>query len=256
MIYIKDFGWRLGNQLFQIANAYAVAKRNRDQLIIPVWDYAKHFNGPFIQGQDNWQFVVAEKTFGYNPVQLVNHAVGYQKMNVALYGYFQSEKYFQDCAADIRSIFSISHNSEVFEEVQMNREAIAACGKTCSVHIRRGDYLNYPSHHPTLSADWYARAMSKFHPDTVFWIFSDDIEWVKSNIHAQNVCYQHSSDISDFFTMSACNDHIIANSSFSWWAAWLNPDGRKKVIAPSQWFGSALSHHDTRDLYCTGWEKL
>lgn len=250
MIYIQDFGWRLGNQLFQIAAGTALAKQRGDQLMIPEWPYGRHFRGPFLIGNDKAPVVYTAQNFHYEPIDCANF-----KKSVGINGLFQSEQYFKHCENDIRSMFTMNPQSEVFDEVNENAQAIASCGVTCSVHIRRGDYLNHPNHHPTLSPQWYQQAMRRFHPDTVFWVFSDDMAWTKTHIHAPNVCYQHSSDISDFFTMSLCNHHIIANSTFSWWAAWLNPSQTKKVVAPTQWFGPAYGHWKTDDLYPSNWVK-
>jgi hypothetical protein len=251
MIYIKDFGWRLGNQLFQIAAGYSLARQKQDQLIIPKWEYAKYFRGPFnISSEYGAQFEHAQQGFHYQPIQYTG------RVNIGINGYFQSEKYFNTYADDIRAIFSMGNHPDVVDTVAANAEAMAGQGTTCSVHIRRGDYLNYPNHHPVLSADYYKRAMRQFHPDTVFWVFSDDIAWVKENIHAPNICYSHESDIVDFFSQSLCTHHIIANSTFSWWAAWLNPSKTKRVIAPSQWFGSALSHYNMGDLIPQGWSRI
>ena len=247
MIYLNDFGWRLGNQLFQIAAGHALAKRKGDQLVIPEWPYAKHFRGPFTIGENRHRFAMQQNGFHYTPINYNG------KLDVGISGYFQSEKYFACYEDEIRSLFAMNQNSDVREEVDMNASAMAGQGQTCSVHIRRGDFLLHPNEHPLVPADWYVRAMNCFHPDTVFWIFSDDIEWVKRNIHAPNVCYQHSSDVSDFFTMSLCTHHIIANSTFSWWAAWLNPSRCKKVIAPKQWFGPTYGGWNTRDLYPQNW---
>lgn len=248
MIYIKGFGWRLGNQLFHIATGHALARKNNDELVIPEWKYAKYFNGPFTVGEDRSFFVTHQGGFHYRELEYRKH--------VAIQGYFQSEKFFSEYESDIRSMFSLNKQSEIVEQVAINTDAIKYCGKTCSIHIRRGDYLNYPDHHPTLSPEWYAQAIAHFPRDTVFWVFSDDIAWTKEHIRADNICYSHESDIVDFFTMQKCDNHIIANSSFSWWAAWLNPSTTKKVIAPARWFGPAYQHWNINDLYPVGWTKL
>lgn len=248
MIYIKDIGGRLGNQLFQIAAGYNVAKHMNDTLCVPPWKYIKYFNGPFHIGEDGSSFCFHEPHFHYRPI---SHC-----KNLSIKGYFQSYKYFQSTESDIRKMFSLNQNSEIVEEVNMLAEQIASSGPSCSIHIRRGDYLNYPNHHPTLSAEWYKAAMSRFPKDTAFWVFGDDIGWCKEYIQGPNVYHQHSSDIVDFFSMSLCNHHVIANSSFSWWAAWLNPSMTKKVIYPSRWFGPALATWDTKDLCPPEWIRL
>jgi hypothetical protein len=85
-------------------------------------------------------------------------------------------------------------------------------------------------------------------------VFSDDIEWCKENLQLENSTFVSTdSDYVDLCLMSMCNHHIIANSSFSWWGAWLNKNKDKKVVAPNQWFGSAYEHYKLNDLYCENW---
>lgn len=158
-------------------------------------------------------------------------------------GYFQSEKNFQDIRNKARDEFSLKpeFQTEVFlaEKNKIDKE------KSVSVHIRRGDYVTDKktnSFHGTCSKDYYERGMEivKSKVDApLFYFFSDDIEWVKNEFGDHPSFYFVSNpkleDYEELTLMSTCAHNIIANSSFSWWGAWLNQNKNKIVIAPKRW---------------------
>ena len=124
-----------------------------------------------------------------------------------------------------------------------------------SLHVRRGDYVTNPNH-PTQNMDYYENALSYFGNESVI-IFSDDPEWCKSQDLFSSDRFSISENNTtefDLCLMSMCKYHIIANSSFSWWGAWLAKS--KKVIAPSNWFGGSCSNKSPKDMYCDGWIVL
>ncbi|MDO8208683.1 MAG: alpha-1,2-fucosyltransferase [Gallionella sp.] len=181
--------------------------------------------------------------------------------NCYLAGYWQSEKYFQEVASVIRSDFT-------FKSPLLNKNA--ECAKqinqvnAVSLHVRRGDYANNPktaATHGLCSLDYYRAAIqhvSEQAQNPHFFVFSDDIAWVKNNL---KIDYPHQyvehnygeESYNDMRLMSMCKHHIIANSSFSWWGAWLNPRADKIVVAPKRWFASQT---DVRDLLPQGWVRL
>lgn len=161
-------------------------------------------------------------------------------------GYFQTEKYFEHCRDKVRRSFTFKSH---IQEHAKNWIAPYKQHNLVSLHVRRTDYVNLPNHHPLCSLDYYKAAISKF-PDSHFIVFSDDIEWCKENLKLDNATFSDTgSDFVDLCVMSMCDNHIIANSSFSWWGAWLNPNEDKQVIAPKIWFGPAYFHWKTDDLY-------
>ena len=94
----------------------------------------------------------------------------------------------------------------------------------------------------------------KYIPEGVkYWVFSDDIPYCKTIFPKTFNFISGHSDIEDFFLMTLCNNFIIANSTFSWWAAWLSKSENKKIVAPKRWFGPGLKHHKTEDIYCKDW---
>ena len=131
-----------------------------------------------------------------------------------------------------------------------------AHNNTCSVHVRRTDYLRLQQHHPVLSLEYYREAMNRF-SGALFLIFSDDIAWCKDNLKSDSMQFiEGENPITDMYLMSMCNNNIIANSSFSWWSAWMNNADDKKVVAPKTWFGPAYKDMNTWDLLPETWIKI
>ena len=182
--------------------------------------------------------------------------------NVYLEGYWQSEKYFLDSEGIIRKEFTVRT-----EPGEMNRQIAEIIKNTesISVHVRRGDYVTNTTtsqYHGSCSIDYYREAVGKVvsqvqHPH--FFIFSDEPDWVRENLKLPfPVTYidHNGADkaCEDMRLISLCKHHIIANSSFSWWGAWLcaNPD--KTVFAPKKWFNKP--EMNTADLLPGSWHKI
>lgn len=241
---LGSFG-RLGNQLFQISATVALANRNRDVAKFNEWSYSSYFKNPINAGLDESEIKnnYRERSFEYHPIEYKN--------GLDLIGYFQSERYFKDSEELIRYYFD-------FKDELIDDEKIEIAKKSCSIHIRRTDYLNFPEYHPFPGIDYYEKAIKLMRDMGIsdFIIFSDDIEWCKKNFGSFFKYSEGLSDIQDLALMSKCKNHIIANSSFSWWGAWLNNNKDKKVIAPSLWFGPAKKNVITNDLYCSDWIKI
>ncbi len=182
---------------------------------------------------------------------------------VHLTGYWQTEKYFADYADIIRQDFSLK---QPFSAQRQNTlRMIEEAQSPVSVHVRRGDYVSNPSAnsiHGTCEPEWYAKAMHTMGStmkDATFFVFSDDPQWARENLATlgKMIFIEPQSDGrdgEDMHLMAACHSHIVANSTFSWWGAWLNPRERKRVIAPASWFRSQA--HDNPDLVPSSWERL
>lgn len=178
-----------------------------------------------------------------------------------LYGYWQSAKYFKPFESVIRRDFTFreqlsGQNAELAAEI--------ANSQSVSLHVRRGDYVSDPKTGNVMdvcSIDYYRKAISyttKHVEQPVFYVFSDDIMWVRQNLPVNFPCVyidhnRQAESYRDMQLMSLCRHHVIANSSFSWWGAWLNPDPEKLVIAPTQWFRNG---NDDRDLIPDEWGRL
>ncbi len=99
--------------------------------------------------------------------------------------------------------------------------------------------------------------MGRFGPNTDYLLFSDDLAWCRENFQGDNIFLSDTGNaVEDFVRMTLCDHHIIANSTFSWWGAWLNPKVNKLIVAPKQWFGRQTKHHDTKDLLPPDWIVL
>ena len=194
-----------------------------------------------------------EKEFNFNP-SIFNIA----ERNVYLEGYFQSENYFVKHEKQIRKDFEII--SPLKEQTQ---QTIAYIQKVNSVslHIRRGDYLQHAMHN-TDKSEYYKTAMSIIEnkiENPVYFIFSDDIPWAKENFKTNfDTIFIDFNDaltnFEDLKLMLSCQHNIIANSSFSWWGAWLNNYENKIVIAPKLWFND--DSMNTIDIIPESWIKI
>ena len=239
---------RLGNQLFQAAFLLAQAWRNNVKIGWREWEYARYFKGDFRPSLIPIAKTVIEPAFHCTPDF-------YESLDwsndIDFHGYFQSAKYWEGCEDLIRQSFSFS--DELTESVKGKN--MAAIGKeTIAIHIRRGDYVGN-SAYVQLPPIYYLTALERHFPN---WrkcnlvIFSDDSQYARMHFGCfQNAYFTDGSDIEDLCLMAMCNNHIIANSSFSWWGAWLA--GSKKVVRPERHFAGKLAHHDTRDLYPAEW---
>lgn len=251
---------RLGNQMFQFSSLVGIAKyHNYDYCIPPSNNKNEWFDHQLFNcfklsetKKSNVFFlntnfpVIQESSFSFDE-KLFNTCPDF----VDLRGYFQTEKYFRHISDYIRSEFKFDDDLlddcvESFNELE----------NPISLHIRRTDYITNPNH-TTLSLDYYKNALTYFSKDRQVLIFSDDPDWcMEQKLFDDDrfIVSQGQSNYMDMCLMTLCSDHIIANSSFSWWGAWLSKSNN--VIAPSVWFGPDNKHLNTKDIYCDEWEVL
>lgn len=172
-------------------------------------------------------------------------------------GYWQNEDYFCDIADTIRQHFNFK------QPLQGKNEEIAKTINTCNsvgVHVRRGDYVNHPVHGNICDKNYYTKAVElieKNIPNPTYFIFSNDINWCMEHLGIRNAHYinwntDYNSYI-DMQLMSLCKNQIIANSSFSWWAAWLNKNEDKIVVAPSKWL---KDNPKASNIILSQWHKI
>jgi hypothetical protein len=201
--------------------------------------------------------IVKEPFFHFSP-EIFN--VG--KKDAYLQGYWQSEKYFKEFEHIIRQDFSF--RDEMKDKVQIIANKIMETN-SISLHIRRGDYVSNSeanAQHGTCSLEYYHMAINNLKKEIeepYIFIFSDDIEWAKQNLRTNIPMFfvepfVEKEDTDDLRLMSLCKHHIIANSTFSWWGAWLSENPDKIVYAPKQWFKA--DNHDIRDLIPVEWRKI
>jgi len=201
--------------------------------------------------------IIQETTPGFRKELVTNYT-----QDVYLDGFWQSEKYFKGAEDEIRE-----HLMVITQPSPANQQMLSTIKKTnaISVHIRRADYVTNPhtlSFHGICSMEYYQKAadLVKSKVDNpVFFVFSDDIAWAKENINfntEQFFADMNNADTNyeDLRLMYSCKHHIIANSSFSWWGAWLNPLKEKMVIAPRTWFSQ--QGLDAGDIVPESWIRI
>jgi hypothetical protein len=267
MISFNDLGncGRIGNQMFQYSAIKGISKRHGYEFSIPpknefgkrdpkvlnekcdIYDLFDLSDNIFLVTENK---KVPEKSLNFDE-ELFNNCPD----NVDLEGYFQSEKYFKHIENDIKNDFIFKDEIKSLSLNFLNNFSLTF--ETISLHIRRGDYLSFPSHHPICSIEYYTKALNEFSADLPVIIFTDDPEWCNSqNIFDDDRFFisENNDPAFDLCLMSLCKYHIIANSSFSWWGAWLS--GSKKVIAPQKWFGAALTGWKIEDRVLEDWVLL
>lgn len=279
----------LGNQLFQYATARALALRNGGAVRLDVSGFEAYglrryeldaypIGATLASAQDLAAFetqsppagilgrvmrklrpparIYREPHFHYDP-QLAS-----QELPIYLDGYWQSERYFVEAADQLRRDLTPR------EPLDPDNAALADqidAAEAVSLHVRRGDYVSNAhtnAYHGVCSLDYYraAIALMRQRVDTPhFFVFSDDHDWTRENLRIDGPTTYVTANpadrgFRDMQLMARCRHHVIANSSFSWWGAWLNPSPHKIVVAPKGWFAS--QDNDTRDLLPTGWIRL
>lgn len=238
MITFSNIGGmgRLGNQLFQLAAAIALATQHQDKYLFPHWEYESKFNlhGCFSNNIKSTA-IYQEPFFHYQKIP-------YQP-NLDLKGFFQSYKYFEDCQDIVLGLLTPKQTFPI------------QWGIT-SIHCRYGDYVNN-SAYAQLDLTYYNEAI-KIVNSKKYLVFSDDIERCKSKFVGDKFIFVEEKDpVIALSLMSSCENNIICNSSFSYWGAYLNKFPGKQIIAPKQWFGpSLIKTHNTKDLLLPEWMAI
>ena len=274
----------LGNQMFQFATGFAIAKKNNLRLSLDL---------NYINKRQLFNGFELEKIFNiYSKVSFLNKPLSFRsmsfkeilnKIDVTFYnfkephfhytetildipkhsfldGYWQSENYFKDYTNEIKEIFNFP---EELDEQNLLISNDINKNNSISVHIRRGDFLLKTNYNHLIDLkDYYLKAIkesSKFFKNPKYFIFTDDPLWVTNNFvldHSYIVVdiNRGSKSFLDMYLMSLCKSNIIANSSFSWWGAWLNNKKDKIVYAPKNWFNDKSIC--TNDLIPSSWNTI
>jgi len=244
----------LGNQMFQISKAIVEGyKLNRKvKFFLPKDQFVRNLN-PFSKYHTilrNCEFSyktfdaekVIESQFTFAPLDPV-------KGNTLFWGYFQSSKHFKGYEHQIRQFFSIPLLIRWYFRLKypaVFRE------NSISIHIRRGDFLNFPEIHSSLDLNYYKKALEKLSTKGSIFVFSDDLDWVKAEWPELKGTYVHEKfDYLELWLMSLCQHHVISNSTFSWWASYLCERKKSMTVAPSLWFGP--KGENAQDLYEEHW---
>jgi hypothetical protein len=251
----------LGNQLFQWALGESLSVKNNTSLYLDTSFY--NISIPNITKR-NFQLSqfpnIGDLKFNTKfPIDILTYTDNFyfqnfqieKNKNYYFEGYWQSEKYFKDIKSTILEKLSPTKEIEFFF-----KENYLEKGINVSLHIRRGDYVNQPEKHPVLPMEYYQKALDKLGNYDRLLIFSDDIEWCKKTLTFEKMYFvDNLPEIESLWLMSMCQHNIIANSSFSWWGAWLNKNQNKIVITPKIWFGEKLKLN-TSDIIPLEWTQI
>jgi hypothetical protein len=250
----------LGNQIFQLVATYNLAKLNND---VPEYNLNESHtpNQGFIisKYKDNIfkEFKHTDQLTIENIFSQEGHCyknIHYQP-NLQIQGYFQSEKYFIENKNEIinkllTGLYSYEKSKDVFDYVKNFNKPLV------SVHIRRGDYLNFSHIHTPCSLEYYENALSTMKEkigDFIPIFISDDKVWCNENFNS--IISPFDDELMDLTLMTKCDHNIIANSSFSWWGAYLNQNNDKIVIGPKKWFGPG-GPQNQEDTIPENWIKI
>lgn len=253
---------RLGNQMFQYATLRGIAAKRNLEWCVPPADMFGLSDHKVRETNSNLYdcFVLPSiKNYGIiNGPEYVNESSQFDPNvfaisdNTSIAGYFQSERYFDHIADEIRADFTFK--SDVSDQAASIVAKYRTGKPLVSVHVRRSDYLHNPEIHTDLfSSGYYHRAFDNILTDADYLIVSDDLDWCSRQdiFRGPNktlVSGNHS--FVDMCLMSMCDAHIIANSSFSWWSSYLSDN---QVIAPKNWFGAVVNFNPADYLYRKEW---
>lgn len=288
-VVVRLFGG-LGNQMFQYATAKSVALRNDTELILDLSWFStasnrRHALGPFRVSTQTLEEITSKGTVGRflrKGYQLTKRLDDYLqgrpvfrekyfhfdpavlniRAPVCLDGYFQSEKYFLDYQDLIASEFTVAAPPSDLAQAML--EKMGAQDAIC-LHVRRGDYVENATtntFHGVCSLEYYYQGLNIVSTGLLSphcYVFSDDPEWVRANfatilpmsvvdLHGPHEAHE------DLRLMAACKHFVIANSSLSWWGAWLGSYPEKRVVVPRNWFRSGAN--DTKDLIPSDWIRV
>ncbi len=283
--------WGLWNQMFQYAIAYGLSQKYKEEILFD-WTFLenKFFLADWtFRSYELDVFGIQKKYLLFpNFVNRLFHPILFELIrkiqfwkkylkekngwfiesfseNCYLDGWFQSYRYFEKYTTEMREIFTIQTPLNLQNEEMIER-IISAWNNSVSLHVRRGDYISLSSAsnwHGICSIGYYEEAIKQMqeklvHP--IFFIFSDDITWCKENIHFPEwvevvyIDYNGNAGHEDMRLMYSCSHHIIANSSFSWWWAFLGRNPEKHIIAPKKWLQT--DSFNTVDLIPKSWIRL
>lgn len=265
---------RLGNQMFQYAALRGIASnRGFNWLIPPPDNYGDSNYGLF----DCFKMTsVKEENFGYlNARSVTTNQFHFSQEffdkcpdNVNIHDYLTTEKYFTNIKNIIQEDYTF--RDEILEPC---KEIIDELDNPIFMHIRRGDYAANPNAHPICPIEYYEKALTHFDSDRPILIFSDDIEWCKKQpffeddrfmLSEFDEKYSQTCDTLfgrqqslipyyDLCMMTLCVGGIIANSTMSWWGAWLMKNRSQPIVYPTNWFGNDYDHYYMGDLFLDDW---
>ena len=257
---VATFGeeWgRLGNQLFQVGLLFAIRERRGFDFSLAqngeaLWD-CFDLDIPDTRSEFPHRFDEVNGTCNYDP------RVFEQPDGTSYHGYFQSYHYLEDCKPSLLRFLQFNVRHRALTEAMLFAYRRRHGRPLVSLHVRRGDYVNtvLEDHWGNLASDgYYERAVEAIGHDVTYIVFSDDLAWCRRSLDLENVEFADVDECTSLCLMAGCDVNVVANSSFSWWGAFLNPMG--EVYAPSRWFGPAMPPPNDRqdDIVPPVWRTI
>lgn len=229
---------RAGNSCFQIAMSLGYARKynyqwavqsiphNNESAIHRVYPNLPKTDSKGSRYQEHPSKVCPQHGTHYDLCHFDYHDIPDLGPDVFFVGFWQSWKYFEHCKEEVKKVFELPH--------------VAGYEDYVSIHVRRGDYVQHAGSFPPVTFGYIRKAMDRFPSNQKYVVFSDDINWCKENIWIADMEFSEGrNELQDLSLMASCGHHIIANSSFSWWASYLGHNPDRIVICPSAktWFG-------------------
>ena len=274
---------RLGNQMFQYASVRGIAANNETNWFIPP-EGADRFDNyglfdcfELIHCKDKNKGETSFDTLTYRDMHFNEKIFNYDDGDINLSGNFQSEKYFENISDELREDFTFTKG--YLEPCQEYIDSVGGRDNVIFLHVRRGSpnltgrrgekwsYQQVQEYHPLCKREYYLNALKEFPEDKKIIVVSDTIDWCKEQDWLKGDRFLFSDSSYDTFgdgasipyvdlcLMTLCGGGIIANSSLSWWGAWLQNDAGK-IVVPDPWFGPAYAHYNMKDLIPERWIKL
>lgn len=250
---------RTGNLMFQCAACIGTAKTHGVKWGVPsdtrevphfhqMFKNLPRADGSYRRYQEHPNAHCEKHGMHYDQCHFNYHPIPAQSSPTKLVGFFQSWKYFEHAEDEVKAAFKLDRHNEYNDKV--------------SIHVRRGDYVQHSGSFPPVDMAYLIQAMSHF-PNRKFVVFSDDLDWCRINLGSpDNIEYcDERNEFRALSYMASCSDHIIANSTFSYWGAYLGWNQKRKVITPScergQWFGwESGVRQDCVDLLPPSWTQI
>ncbi|MGD9996431.1 MAG: alpha-1,2-fucosyltransferase [Ilumatobacteraceae bacterium] len=248
-----DVHGRLGNQLFQLGLLFAIRERSGYDFFLPrdgaaLWD-CFDLDVPAAGPPCQRRFDEEHGSCNFDP------RVFEQPDGTAFHGYFQSHRYVDECRDELARFLRFRPDHRAYGEALLFAFRRRHGRPLVSVHVRRQDYANeFEDHWGNLARDgYYHRAVEAIGEGVTYLVFSDDLAWCRASLDLGPAEFVDVDTETSLYLMSRCDVNVIANSSFSWWGAYLNPDA--DVYAPSRWFGPAMPPPNDRqdDVVPPGW---
>lgn len=255
----------LGNQMFQVASVIGYARKTGKRAVFPDWtckisgrDYLKIFKNPIDTNFPKESLSQAFKTVHYRELNYID--IPFIQENVNFLGYFQSEKFFENCTDEIRNLFT--SNDEIQTYIQEKYSDLLNNSRKVSLHVRTAKRAqsDSPEVHAAASLEFIQKSMEHFSDENTFVVFADVMEEAKKILPEgkKYLFIEREENYVDLFLMTKFDSYIVSPSTFGWWGAWLSESKSPKITVLKDWFKreGSLAHLNNNDIIPQKWIKI